>query len=554
MNQPDLTSERFITNPFGNCPSQRLYRTGDLASYLPDGNVQFLGRIDHQLKVGGYRIEAAEIESMLNEHPGIKESVVVAFEDTPGLTRLVAYFVPTSEKTLDVSELRIYLKSRLPAYMVPYTFMPLEQLPKTPNGKIDRQSLPYPVTGRTEKDKTLVAPRDQLELQLTLLWEKALGIQPIGISENFFDLGGHSLLAVRLFAQMEKVFGCELPLATLYEAPTVEQFAGILRHRNWSVPWTLLMPIRPGGNRTPFFLVHGTEALASGVGPDQPFYRLNPHGIDGRRAPESIEEMAADYNREIQALQPVGPYYLGGYSLGGLVAYEAAQQLRRQGHEVALLLLLDPVLPEDWQEASSQPASQEDENEVNSPMAHLQQRLKTLAALETNGKLKWFTAGLRWRLKSSVGVAERAGKLAICSLFLALSKRIPATMRGFYFSEAGGTAWERYIPKTYPGRIVLLQATNGVERDERIWRSLATGGLDVLELPGGHLDIIQGPEAQLWADQLATCLRTAQEEEATRKKAGGHLAMRSLQAKDPAQDRAKRTEPAPVGTVYGLCG
>ncbi len=406
LNRPELTSERFIPNPFEDSPGQRLYRTGDLARYLADGNIQFLGRLDHQLKVGGYRIEAGEIETVLSQHPEVRESVVVALEDSPGLKRLVAYIVPVSEQAVNISELRSYLRNRFPVYMVPHTFVLLEQMPRTPNGKTDRQALPSPAVGRTEKEKTLIAPRSTLELQLAKLWERTLGIQPIGVTENFFDLGGHSLLAVRLFAQIEKVFGRDLPLATLYTAPTVEQLAEILSREGLSVPWTLMVPIQVEGNRPPFFLHHGTEALTQGVEKDQPFYLLRPHGIDGRRAPRSIEEMAADYIREIRALQPEGPYYLGGYSLGGVVAFETAQQLRRQGHEVALLLLLDPTPPFEWEEKIEEAIAGQ-----SSGGKRLLEKIKNgwqkMSQLGMKQKLRFIREGLRWRMNGGWKCVER---------------------------------------------------------------------------------------------------------------------------------------------------
>jgi amino acid adenylation domain-containing protein len=257
LHRPELTAERFIPNPFSTEPGARLYKTGDLVRYLPDGNLEFLGRLDDQIKLRGCRIELGEIEAVLGQHPAVRQVVVLAREDAPGDTRLVAYVVPQQEPPPTSSVLRNFLQQRLPSFMVPSAFVLVHALPLTPNGKLDRRALPAPAQTRSQPQDTCMAPQDALELQLTKIWEKVLGITPIGVRENFFELGGHSLLAVRLFAQIKKAFGRQLPLATLFQAPTVEQLAGMLRQEGWSAPWSCLVAIQPGGSKPPFFCIHG---------------------------------------------------------------------------------------------------------------------------------------------------------------------------------------------------------------------------------------------------------------------------------------------------------
>ena len=333
---------------FSATPGTRLYRDRRLGS-LPSGrSLEFLGRIDDQVKVRGFRIELGEIELVLSRHPAVRKSAVLVREDVAGDQRLVAYFVP-DHKQADENELRTFLRKQLPEYMVPSALVQVESLPLTPNGKVDRRALPAPGLARTDLERTYVAPRDALEMQLAAVWEKILGIESIGIRDNFFDLGGHSLLAVRLLAQVEKVSGKKLPLVTLFQAPTVEQLAKILRQEEWKAPWSSLVAIQPLGSKLPFFCVHAAAGnvffysdLARHLGPDQPFYGLQAQGLDGDQEPcTRVEEMASHYIKEICTVQPEGPYLLGGLSFGGIMAYEMAQQLQAQGQKVGLLVLFD---------------------------------------------------------------------------------------------------------------------------------------------------------------------------------------------------------------------
>ncbi len=245
LNRPELTAERFIPNPFSDQPGVRFYKTGDSARYLPDGNIEFLGRIDNQVKIRGFRIEPGEIETVLSRHPAVFQAVVVAREDVPGDKRLVAYLVPHQEQVLKSTELRRFLKQNLPEYMIPSAFVLLDTLPLTPNSKVDRQALLMLEQERLEQEEAFVPPQDALELQLTKIWEEVLGVQPIGMRDNFFELGGESLLAVRLFAQIEKTFNKALPLLALFQAQTVEQLANILRQDGWQSSWFYSLPVQP---------------------------------------------------------------------------------------------------------------------------------------------------------------------------------------------------------------------------------------------------------------------------------------------------------------------
>ena len=225
LHDEEKTKAVFVDNRFAEIHYAKMYKTGDLARYLPDGNIEFLGRIDHQVKIRGFRIELGEIESVLSHHPAVSEALVMAREDVPGEKRLVAYVVPSQERAPTISDLRSFLKTKLPNYMVPSVFMMLEALPLTPNGKVDRRALPVPDQGYPELDEPFVAPGTRVEEELAQIWRKVLGVERVGIHDNFFDLGGHSLLATQVISLVRQAFHLDLPLRSLFEAPTVAGLA-----------------------------------------------------------------------------------------------------------------------------------------------------------------------------------------------------------------------------------------------------------------------------------------------------------------------------------------
>lgn len=346
LNRPDLTEERFINNPFG---MGRLYRTGDLAKRNDDGTIECLGRMDHQVKLRGFRIELGEIESALSEVSGIERSVVTLSND-----KLVAYYVSKSNESIDISICREKLQRRLPSYMVPSIYVCIDEIPLTPNGKLDRDSLPSPSGDEAQVDRSYKKAESELESKLVEIWEKFLDRNQVGIDDNFFEIGGHSLIAARMFVSIEKEIGRLLPLATLFKAPTIRELAKILGNLDSTTrDWSSLVPINADGENPPLYFVHGAggnvllyRELASKLDPNQPVYGFQSQGLDGKSKPLStIEEMAEHYLEELKTKTPEGPYLLAGYCLGGLVAYEMACRLRESGDSVSLLALLDTYNP-----------------------------------------------------------------------------------------------------------------------------------------------------------------------------------------------------------------
>ncbi len=390
LNRPELTAERFIPHPFSNEPGACLYRTGDLARYRPDGTIEHLGRLDFQVKLRGFRIELGEIETVLSQHPGVRLAVVIAREDIPGDKRLVAYLVATQAPAPAISELRSFLQEQLPEYMLPSAFVFLEAFPQTPNGKVDRLALPAPKHTRPELQEDFVAPRTSVEEAVRGIWLQILKIEQIGIHDDFFELGGDSLMAMQMISRLRRVLQIELPLARVFEArtiaklskiieqvkagdaqrklpsvlptqnssssqgenhgPTIEQVVNALQSQEREGSETVITAVQTVGSKRPFFFLHGDFRrgafycfpLARDLGSDQPFYALEPYSFDGLQVPPTLEAMAAAHIKSLRIMQPEGPYLLGGYCNGGLVAYEMARQLHAEGQAVDLLVLINP--------------------------------------------------------------------------------------------------------------------------------------------------------------------------------------------------------------------
>jgi amino acid adenylation domain-containing protein len=357
FNRPDLTAEKFVTDPFNSKPDAKLYRTGDIVRYLLDGNIEFLGRVDHQIKIRGFRIEPGEIETVLSQHPWVREALIVVRENGSSGKRLVAYVFPLGKQQVTVHELRSFLKERLPEYMIPSDFVLLDSMPVTPNGKVDWRALPEPEQGSQRVEGNVGGMLLAVHHLLKQIWEDLLGVQAISMQDNFFDLGGHSLLAARLIDRIEQATGKKLPLSTLYARATIEHLADVLleqteiNKQGKSNSRAVVIAIRASGSRRPFFFLHGdwigggfySLSLVRSLGPDQPFYALEPYKFDGMAIPPTMEEMAAAHIEAMRAIQPEGPYLLGGFCNGGLIALEMARQLHAEDQEVGLLVLIEPA-------------------------------------------------------------------------------------------------------------------------------------------------------------------------------------------------------------------
>ncbi|HEU4326675.1 MAG TPA: amino acid adenylation domain-containing protein [Roseiflexaceae bacterium] len=538
--RPNLTAERFVPNPFGvggaggehqepkmenqepvgttdasgnsklNTQHSKLYRSGDLVRWLPDGTLEFLDRVDQQVKLRGHRIELSEIEAALRQHPDVQAAAVLLREDTPGDQRLVAYLVPSEEPRTEngepgadnaelktqTSKLKTLLQEQLPGYMVPSAYVWLGALPLNPNGKLDRRALPVPPSDQTSGQEAQL-PRDQLELELVRAWEELLGVAPVGIHDDFFALGGHSLLAVRLAKRIEGIAGAPFPLAALLQGATVARTAARLREGR-PIAASPLVALQPAGDRPPLFLVHpgGGGAfcylpLAAALGQHQPLYAFqSPALAEAEPLPRDVPTLAASYVELMRQQQPDGPYRLGGWSFGGVVAFEMAQQIRAQGGEVALLALLDARLPDE----NSDP-----HDDLWLLIAFVQDLGLPLDQLDLAD------LGDRTPTELLALVLEQARRAQVIPEDLALDD----LRRLLLIFKQHRTALDSYRPRAYSGTVMLFPAAQSgrysPEDPTGGWGGLAS---DISSHPidSDHFALVRPPHVQTVAATLAAAL------------------------------------------------
>jgi amino acid adenylation domain-containing protein len=473
LNQPELSEARFVADPFDDDPEARLYRTGDRVRYLADGNIEFLGRFDEQLKIRGFRVEPGEIEAALAQHPAVN-AVVVAAHGHDDEVRLVAYVVSSPNAVVAQGDLREFLARQLPDYMVPSAFVFLDVLPLTANGKLDREALPAPQDEAGSRRKSGAPPRNAVEVQLMRVWERLLGISPIGVQDNFFHLGGHSLLAVRMMERIKQVFDRDLPLDVLwYGRGTIEHLAGMLTEEEAEPLWTRSIPIKPDGTKAPLFCLpiagghlFNYENMAIYIDPERPVYGLPLQGVDGKLPPHTaMEDMAAHCIELMREIQANGPYHLVGYCSGGVLAFEMARQLQANGDAVAFLGLIDSASP------------------------------------GFGSTFKWMLDDLV-RGKDLRLVQERFYALALSAVGLPQLRKLKGV------GESHRWALWRYKPRPFAGRITVFRPVSyEYSRDPALgWTPLAGGGVDVHLIPGRHRDLVKEPGVQRLVERIEECL------------------------------------------------
>jgi amino acid adenylation domain-containing protein len=492
FNQPALTAEKFVPDPFSAEDGARLFRTGDIGRYLADGTVEYHGRRDHQVKVRGFRIELGEIETQLESHPDVHQAVVVASDNERGDRQLLAYIVAAGEAPGD-KDLRAHLRRKLPDYMIPAAFAVLDSLPLTPSGKVDRRALPARSGERPDLEEAHIAPRDELEKRLAHIWERVLGLQSVGIRDSFFDLGGHSLLAVRLVWEIEKELGQRLPLVSFFHDSTIEYHAGLLRQDVRSISWPTFVKIQAGGPKPPLVCVSmpmvnalGYRSLARYLGADQPVFGLQsqyPEDLEGEHSQAAVDSIATEYLEALRAAQPTGPYQFVGLCRGAHIAFEMARRLERDGQEVALLGIIDTWVMENtynyfWQ------------------VEYYATRFAWLTLLNLKNKLN------RVKKKSDNNVDKTDDGLPLITAEGVEPKQKPFKV---YFPGPD------YVPTSYGGSISVFrtrrQPRNRIRDLNLGWGKLARGGVDVHFIPGDHDSVLKEPHVQGLAAALKKCLR-----------------------------------------------
>jgi amino acid adenylation domain-containing protein len=471
LNRPELTEQRFVPDPFSGQPGARLYRTGDRARFLADGRIEYMGREDQQVKIRGYRIELGEVEAALAQYPGVAQAAVVARKTSSG-PELAGFVVAKPEIELDQAGLRPFLRERLPGYMVPPVIEVLAEMPWLASGKPDRRRLMDRPRDPARTEEGYVAPRLPIHEQLLRIWEELLDTRPIGITDNFFDIGGHSLLAAQLVDRIDQRYGQKLTLSALFGRPTIEQLAEELQTAGQPgqrrVPTVKLHPVQPNGSRTPFFFLHGDwtggafycYTLAQACGDDQPFYALEPYVFSEQDPVPTLEEIAAAHLDAIRAVQPQGPYRLGGFCNGGLLAYEMARQLEQRGEAVEFLGLVNPSDP-------FQPGLRQQVSDRLSRIVRLPSAVQMTGYLRTRQALRHVYR----RLRPEGPRVEDFGKLLVIEPRLAaMFPPRPALYRDY----VGVFAWLAgfYQTGAYRGPITFYWARELVSVGTEAWRPL----------------------------------------------------------------------------------
>ena len=488
LSRPELTAERFVSDPFGADSGGRIYRTGDLARFRPDGMIEYLGRMDHQVKVRGYRIEPGEIEAALRSHQAVREALVLAREGTPGERQLVAYVIAGADVP-SAGELREHLQRTLPEHMIPPAFVSLEGFPLSPNGKVDRQALPAPDEDSIARSQ-YTAPTTELERSLAPIWQALLGLDQVGIDDDFFDLGGHSLLAVQLVRRVAEEMRAVCTLPMLFRNRTIRQLAAEMHVGGVGVTTPTVLALAPDGADPALFCIGGVhvyQELADALAPEVPVYGIFlPSEQElfelerGRRHRHeaSVQDMAADYLRAVRERQPRGPYMLLGLCFGGLVAYEAAQQLTAAGEEVALLVMCDTVLG-----------------------SALKRDMRTFA--------------LRKRKK-----AERHARNTVNAVRRRLGLKPPLTVIDrLTFLRAGiyGRANARYPVRPYHGPALLVRPGDILAGRQKLLRDQSFGWnqhvseLEICDVPGNHQTHLTRPNVNLLLSVLRPKIAAARQ-------------------------------------------
>ncbi|NAS32280.1 amino acid adenylation domain-containing protein [Flavobacteriaceae bacterium R38] len=494
----DLTDEKFIKNPFENEDNSTLYRTGDVGKLLPTGEVQCLGRIDHQVKIRGHRIELGEIEKVLDTLDHIHTSVVVMKNDV-----LVANIISTQLDTLSEATINNWkntLIDILPAHMVPKRFNLLDEFPTTLNGKIDRKALTN-LSSTTNVEEKFNEAYTNSEQIITTIWQECLRIEKIDIHSDFFELGGHSLIAVKVMSLIEKQTGNRLPLAALLEHPTIHKLAAYLDRK--CISWDSLVPLKPKGNKPPLFIVHGADYnvliyknLADHLADDQPVYALQAKGLSGDIEPhDSVEAMASHYISEIESVNPNGPYALAGFSFGGIIAYEMAKQLKNKGKKVKILALLDSYVYPSYY--------------YSNPLVK-----KTVSTCYNIAQLIF----MMFNMFSSVKNFKRRRdllKIKIYGVYLRLKygreeQKQMQFNRTSKIDEMHQLAFDRYnlIPQDI--KVDLFRATKNIfyAHDYKYlgWRKIALGGIRKHMIPGNHSEMFFPPAVEDFGSSLQHAL------------------------------------------------
>jgi thioesterase domain-containing protein/acyl carrier protein len=511
LHMDDLTAQKFhVKDRFKGTP-ERYYCTGDLARYNSSGEIEYIGRKDSQVKIRGYRIEPGEIEAALKEYKNVKENVIMVREDILGDKRLTAYIIAANNRQMEISEIRKFLRTKVPEYMVPSAFVFIDKFPVTSGGKLDWKALPIPYDYIPDYSENYQESATETEKKLNKIWSELLQTKQISMDENFFEIGGHSILAVKLMIKIEKVMGIRLPLATLIDHSNIRDMAEFIDGKDKSARWGSLVPIRSKGTRPPLYLVHGAglnlllyTTITSHLHPDQPVLGLQAKGLDGVEEPlGTIEEMAKYYLEEIFKIDKSDSFALAGFSMGGHIAFEMARQLVSANKKVSFLGVFDTV---------SDDASDKHlklMQRISTRICRLYNQIfwnvKTFVKKPVNEKDEFFAS----KLKSIIQrITKDDYNLQPEGISEGKNSELPIYLHKVH--KANNNALENYILKEYGGKLHLFRAMDQTFyiRDPETygWSDFVKGNIVLHDIPGSHSRIFAPPNDQIFAQSLQKCL------------------------------------------------
>ena len=515
LNREDLTNERFFDDPFSEVHGARIYRTGDLGQFLQNGEILCLGRVDHQVKVRGHRIELGEIEQVIREIDGVKESVVIAREDIPGNQRLVAYLLLEGQTARlggyatkeQIIAWKSVLQKSLPAYMIPNDWVILERFPLTSNNKIDRKALPKPPDPKSHEEDGEDLHYSGSQQVIADIWSRSLGISKVGLDDDFFEIGGHSLIAVEVMTRLEKESGIKLPLSILFEYPTIKELAGLLESKEASIQWKTLIPIKPDGINTPLYIVHGLGmnvlpfySIARHLDLEQPLFGIQAIGLNGAvESPKTVEAIASEYLKEILEQNPNGPYSLAGYSFGGMIAFEMAQQLKKMGKDIKSLIMFDTnAIRSDHMDPLGIRINNRLKTEIGKRVFDLKMLIKNPTLLK---RIKKASFENKWgKVKNFLHLDDKGRKQG--NDILDIVEKIKKT-----HLEAG----KNYVLSKYDGEIYLFRAKirTSYEKDMKYfgWKPFVKK-VHIIEMDGEHTTMFDPPHEREFVRKLQDVLNT----------------------------------------------
>jgi amino acid adenylation domain-containing protein len=510
-NRPDLTAKVFLPDPFASDESSTMYKSGDLGKKLANGAIQFCGRKDFQIKIRGLRVELQEIEYHLSSHYSINNCVVSGINYNGNETKLIAYMVAEPNQKVKIDEIKTYLLSKLPDYMVPSLFIQLDKFPLSPNGKIDRKSLPYPDKIRLLAEASFIPPETETQRNLIRIWEKSLKLSPIGIGDSFTSLGGDSLSKLEIHFLMKTEMGCNLPLSSFAKANTIKEQATIIDNDFELNQSGDIVVLRKSGDKTPVIYVQHVQSegidtaisLQKWLGSDHPLIATLPFGNDPTKVPDSVEKCALRYVQSIENQFESNEYAIGGFSIGGIIALEMAAILQKKGKTIKFIFLLDTFHPALIKDYISH-------RRIHNRILFYSKKV-VLGNFQAKKNISQY---LVWRANDIFSKLFSKTKWTTLELVPDMQKKKEQNEESVKANNTNLSLALRFTQKPYQGNVIIIAAESSphVEIQNnasiKLWKETITGELIVYRIPATHFTIMHDNNIKIHANILNEHLQT----------------------------------------------